>query len=151
MKKSCFVRIGNCIETSNTSFICNCSSGWTGEHCELKENFCANVSCLNNGVCHPMFKNYSCECLKSSYSGRHCEIVESRLQTLKATSQSFSIVVIIFLLSIAGFIMTMDILSYCFGINPTKTDLDFVRRRQGVKSSKKVEQTPIVQRFVYVA
>jgi hypothetical protein len=45
----------------------------------------------------------------------------------------------------AMFIVIMDILKYCFGIDPTRKDLERIRRKKRAKKRK-----PVIQRFVYV-
>ncbi len=67
------------MEVTNTTFNCICVFGWTGIHCETKINYCANVTCLNRGVCWPLLGDYKCECLDNSFSGRHCEITATRI------------------------------------------------------------------------
>jgi hypothetical protein len=43
------------------------------------------------------------------------------------------------------FIVIMDILKYCFGIDPTREDLEHIRQAKLAKKRK-----PVIQRFVYV-
>ncbi len=43
------------------------------------------------------------------------------------------------------FIIIMDILKYCFGIDPTREDLERIRREKLRKKRK-----PVIQRFIYV-
>ena len=44
--------------------------------------------------------------------------------------------------SVAMFIVIMDILKYCFGIDPTREELERYRRAK--------KRKPVVQRFIYV-
>jgi len=101
---------------------------------------------MNNGVCRPLFRNYTCECLGESYSGRHCEIITTKIVTYQMVSKSFAYVAIIAMVSVAIFIVVMDILKYCFGIDPTREELERIRRKKRVKSRK----LPVIQRFKYV-
>ncbi len=78
-----YLFIGICNELSSTTFNCTCAPGWEGENCEKMINYCYDGLCENNGVCCSSLLNYSCECLRGSYSGRHCEI--SSMQTLSST------------------------------------------------------------------
>ncbi|CAF1040910.1 unnamed protein product [Adineta ricciae] len=103
---------------------CICAPGWQGRRCETKINYCINVTCQNNGICRPLLLNYSCECLSSSFSGRHS---------------------ILAMITVAAFVIIMDILKYCFGIDPTREELERIRREKRAKKRK-----PVVQRFVYV-
>lgn len=64
------------MNTSLTGYRCDCYRGYEGDQCERMINFCANVTCLNRGVCSREFLNYTCNCLAGSY-GRHCEITET--------------------------------------------------------------------------
>ena len=143
--------LGSCNETSNTTFECLCQSGWTGGHCELMINYCENVTCANNGVCRRSFMNYTCGCLHESYSGRHCEIVGKKLVILKFVSKSFGYIVIICLVSVAAFFVIMDILKYCFGIDPTKDELERIRREKAIQRAKqRRRQRPvIIQKPIY--
>jgi hypothetical protein len=89
--------------------------------------------------------NYSCECLGDSYSGRHCEITATRIIIYKTVSKSFAYVAIIALVSVAMFVIIMDILKYCFGIDPVHEEREKIRRAKRAKKRK-----PVIQRFVYV-
>ena len=110
-------------------------------------NYCENVTCLNKGVCRPLFLNYTCECLGTSYSGRHCEIVATSTIIRQTVSKSFGYIAILFLVVVISFFVIMDILKYCFGIDPTKDELEKIRK---AKATKKVKRPPVIQKFVYV-
>jgi hypothetical protein len=47
--------------------------------------------------------------------------------------------------TVAMFVIIMDILKYCFGIDLTHKELEEVRREKRAKKRK-----PVIQRFVYV-
>jgi hypothetical protein len=47
--------------------------------------------------------------------------------------------------SVAMFVIIMDILKYCFGIDPVSEERERIRRKKRAKRRK-----PIIQRFVYV-
>jgi len=140
---------GVCNETSDTTFECSCESGWTGKHCEKMINYCENIECKNNAPCRPSFMNYTCECLGEYYSGRHCEIVSTKLVALQYVSKSFGYVAIISLASVVAFIIIMDILKYGFGIDPTRHELDKIRLEKAKKRAI-AKRRPIIQRFTYV-
>ncbi|CAF1354623.1 unnamed protein product, partial [Adineta steineri] len=36
---------GICYQSSNTTFTCSCNEGWQGVHCEIKINYCKNITC----------------------------------------------------------------------------------------------------------
>jgi hypothetical protein len=140
--------IGICNETSNTTFECLCLDGWTDTYCQTKVNYCENVTCLNKGVCRPLFLNYTCECVGISYSGRHCEIVATTLAVRQFVCKSFGYIGILCLTIVASFFVIMDILKYCFGIDPTKHELEKIRRRKA--AARQAKRPPVIQRFVYV-
>ena len=142
--------LGTCNEnTSNAAFECLCQPGWTGNHCELMINYCANITCENNGICRRLFMNYTCDCLGEHFSGRHCEIVAKKLVILKFVSKSVGYIAIICLVSTAAFFVIMDILKYCFGIDPTKDELERIRRSKAIQRAKK-RRRPVIQKFIYV-
>jgi hypothetical protein len=43
------------------------------------------------------------------------------------------------------FIVIMDILKYCFGLDPIREDLERIRREKRERKRK-----PVIQRFIYV-
>lgn len=108
-------------------------------------NYCENVECLNKGVCRPFLLNYTCECLGSSYSGRHCEIIAKSTILRQNVSKSFGYVAIICFVIVISFFVVMDILKYCFGIDPTKDELRRIRKAKAAK-----RRQVVVQKFVYV-
>lgn len=103
---------------------------------------------MNNAVCRPLFLNYSCECLTSSYSGRHCEIVSTGLVIRRTVSKSCGYIAIIFLVVVVSFIVFMDILKYGFGIDPVKDELERIRRAKAVRRQRR--RPPVIERFTYV-
>ncbi|CAF1419466.1 unnamed protein product [Adineta ricciae] len=146
---------GKCTETSSTTFECSCRSGWTNTYCETKENYCENITCLNNGICRPLLLNFTCECLGTSYSGRYCENREQTTVVRQAVSRSFSYIAIIFISSVATFIIVMDVLKYVFGIDLTKGDYqELARKRRRWRRyrpwhSKEAKHPKQMQRLVY--
>ena len=133
---------GTCHETANGTFLCTCPSNWQGLRCEKPVNYCSNATCLNNGVCRSSSKNYTCECLGSSYSGRHCEVKSSQMELHQAVSRSFAYVAICALLLVMLFIVAMDVMKYCFGIDDARQ----ARRDVQFETAK----TRNVIRFIYV-
>ncbi|CAF4027943.1 unnamed protein product, partial [Rotaria sordida] len=136
---------GICNETSNSTFNCICNEGWQGINCESMINFCDNVTCWNKGVCRSLLSNYQCKCLGDSYYGRRCEFTSLRIKIYKIVSKSFAYVAIIAISSVAMFVIIMDILKYCFGIDPTCEDLERYRREKRAKKRK-----PVIQQIIYV-
>ncbi|CAF0805487.1 unnamed protein product [Adineta steineri] len=121
---------GTCNETSNTTFHCVCANGWEGIHCESMVNHCEGVECMNNGICRPLLLGYKCECLGTSYYGSHCEFTARKVVISKIISKSFSYIAIIALSIVVLFIVIMDILTYCFGIDMTREELERYRREK---------------------
>jgi hypothetical protein len=143
--------LGVCNETSNTTFNCSCQPGWMGLHCQTKINYCEQVKCLNKGVCRPLLLNFTCECLGTSYSGRYCEITSRQTFIYQVISKSFGYLAIFILVCTVSFFVIMDILKYCFGIDPTKHELEKYRRKKMAKKmAKKIKHRPVIQRFIYV-
>ena len=136
---------GKCEQISDSIFHCECLPGWTGYHCESMINFCHNITCVN-GICRPLLLNYTCECFRNDYSGRHCEITSAKLFAIKIVSKSFTYVAIIALVITCAFIIIMDILKYCFGIDPIREDLEKIRQKRRARDQK----SRVIQRLVYV-
>ena len=109
-------------------------------------NLCDSQPCINRGGCRPLLLNYTCECLAGSYSGRHCEMVTGRMILLSVASKSVAYIAIIAIVSVATFIVVMDILKYCFGIDPVEEERQRIRRKRWEKRRKR----PVIQRFTYV-
>ncbi|CAF2044699.1 unnamed protein product [Rotaria magnacalcarata] len=134
---------GSC--SDNTSVAdCKCAPGWEGTHCDRKIDNCTTKPCDNNGVCRQLLLNYSCECLGDSYYGRHCELTSKKTVLLQTVSKSFAYVAIIAMTLVATFIITLDILKYCFGIDPASDELNKIQRQNQEK-----KPTPMIQRLVY--
>ena len=136
--------LATCKETSSSTFRCLCSPGWQGVRCETMIDLCANITCLNKGVCRPSLLNYTCECLGESYSGRHCEIKSASIATRQIVSRSLVFVAILAIGSVMVFIVVLDLLKYCFGIRPV--DLETERD----KSVKLINRPTFIVRFIYV-
>jgi hypothetical protein len=101
---------------------------------------------MNNGVCRPLLLDYKCECLSEYYSGRHCEIKTKKMIIFKFVSKSFAYIAIIAMASVITFVMIMDILKYCFGIDPVHVKRERYRRQKQARRRK----CPVIQRFIYV-
>lgn len=119
--------------------------GWNGVYCETKINYCRDIQCQNSGVCRSLLQNYLCECLGDSYSGRHCEITGQRINIYKHVSKSFAYVALLAIISLFMFVIIMDLLKYCFGIDPVKRKSKRVIRRK-----KKKRKQAVAYRFIYV-
>ncbi|CAF0849493.1 unnamed protein product [Adineta steineri] len=132
---------GTCDGTSNTTFHCVCENGWEGIHCESMVNHCEGVECMNNGVCRPLLLGYKCECLGTSYYGSHCEFTARKAVISKIISKSFSYIAIIAMSIVVMFVVIMDILTYCFGIDLTREERErFRREKRGRKWNRRVNK-----------
>jgi hypothetical protein len=139
--------VGICNETSNTTFLCLCTPGWEGTHCEIQINYCEIITCQNKGLCRPLFMNYTCECLGDSYFGRHCEIIAPKILMYKIFSKSSASIAIIAMASVVMFVIIMDALKYFFHIDLIRAELERIRRE---KQLKKKKHQPIIIRYIYV-
>ncbi|CAF1452975.1 unnamed protein product, partial [Adineta ricciae] len=133
--------LGSCAISSNQTFRCTCQRGWQGDHCEIKINHCGK--CQNNAVCRPLLNGYKCECIGNYYSGTHCEIPSTKVKVYQMISKSFGYVGIIAIASVVLFVVIMDVLKYCFGIDPTREELIRYRREKRAR-----KRQPVIQRFV---
>ena len=145
LNKIFYLILGVYNEISNTTFICTCQAGWLGIYCETKINSCANVTCLNKGVCQSSLLNYTCQCLGDQYSGQHCEIVSSKTAVLQIFSKSFAYIVIIAMITVAMFITILDVLKYFFGIDPVGDELKKIEQKNKIK-----KKPPVIIRYIYV-
>lgn len=136
---------GICNTTSDLTFNCTCTNEWEGVRCERKKNNCHNIICENRGVCRSLVDNYTCECLGDSYYGRHCEFTATKIVIYKMVSKSFAYVAIIAMVVVVMFVIIMDVLKYCFGIDPVHRERERLWREKRKKKHK-----PVIQRFVYV-
>ena len=107
-------------------------------------NYCANITCLNQGVCRPSLLNYKCECLGESYSGRHCEITARKTAIFKTVSRSCAAVAIVAIGMVGLFVVAMDVLKYGFRIDPVGEE----SKHAVIKVQPKKPAVAI--RFVYV-
>ncbi|CAF0842517.1 unnamed protein product [Adineta steineri] len=135
---------GICNQTSNTTFYCLCEVGWYGIHCEAKTDYCKNITCFNGGICRSSLFNYTCECLGESFSGRYCEIISTKTTAHRMVSKSFGFIVIVVSIITFMFIIVLDILKYCFNVDPMCKEL------QKLKQKKKKKKCPVIVKYVYV-
>ena len=138
------------METSNTTFICQCAPGWQDVHCQTKINYCNEGTCLNNGVCQSILLNYTCHCLTESYSGRHCEQTANRIVILQRVSKSFAYIAIISMTGVALFVITMDVLKYFFYIDPVGSVRAKHRSRKRPMRKRKHTHTHPVPKIIVV-
>ena len=63
---------GHC-NNAGTAFRCTCSSGFSGETCQVNVDECASEPCLNGATCTDGRDSFSCTC-REGYGGRYCEV-----------------------------------------------------------------------------
>ena len=134
--------LGSCNGTSKSDASCSCSPEWQGERCQAKTDYCLNVTCENGGSCRRLVGNYSCECPTEDYFGPRCEDVSARIAIFRVVSKSFGYVGILSILAVAMFVIVMDVLKYCFDIDPARKELELLRKEKN--------RRPLIQRFIYV-
>ncbi|CAH3017095.1 unnamed protein product [Porites evermanni] len=67
-----------CLDNKNTSgFTCVCSSGYSGQRCEIAINQCASNPCQNGATCIDSVNNVTCTCAKG-FTGAFCERTRRR-------------------------------------------------------------------------
>lgn len=133
--------------TLNSTFNCICHEGWYGARCKEKVNHCHNITCNQHGVCRSLLKNFNCECFSGSYYGPQCESMWPQAQVHQIASKSFAYIAIVAMTTVVLLIVTIDILKYCFGIDPAFEELDRARRQNQVKRQKHI----VARRFIYVS
>lgn len=100
---------------------------------------------MNRGVCRPLVGYYKCECLEG-FEGDYCEKSANHILIRQTISKSFSYISILAMISVIAFVIIMDILKYCFDIDPTREELERIRRQK----RKKILKRPIITRYNYV-
>ena len=118
--------------------------------CEASINYCQNVTCENKGVCRSLFLNYTCECLTSGFSGRHCEIIGHQTRVYQILSKSFASVAIAAIVTLVVFVLVMDVLKYVFGIDVTAAESREIRRQMLLRKKKLKMKPPLIVRFIYI-
>lgn len=136
---------------NGTKFHCNCTRERTGIHCEVPIDYCHNVTCFNKGRCRSIPPSYRCDCLSASYSGVHCEYVATGIIIRQYVSKTFAYVAIIALSAVAVFVIIMDILKYCFGIDPVQKERELIRRKRALleRKNRAPQKCREVIRYVY--
>ncbi|ROL43955.1 EGF-like repeat and discoidin I-like domain-containing protein 3 [Anabarilius grahami] len=54
-------------------YVCKCSIGFDGIHCQNNVNDCAGQPCQNGGICRDLDGDFTCKC-PSPYVGKHCQL-----------------------------------------------------------------------------
>ena len=53
---------GSTCEDGRASYVCRCSPGYTGLHCETDINECDSSPCMNSAFCNDLINGYNCNC-----------------------------------------------------------------------------------------
>jgi hypothetical protein len=106
-----------------------------GINCELVINYCDNVTCLNKGVCRSLLLDYKCECVLDS-SGRQCEYLPTSIVARQRISKGFAYIAIIIILTTTGYIFTLDILTYVFGIDVARNERNLSRHKRALRKKR---------------
>jgi hypothetical protein len=69
-----------------------------------------------------------------------------KIKTLQFVAKSFAFVAIISIVSVAIFVIVMDVLKYFFNIDPSGNELDQLQQEK-----QKKRRRLIIERFIYVA
>uniref|UniRef100_UPI0019397EDF fibropellin-3-like n=1 Tax=Styela clava TaxID=7725 RepID=UPI0019397EDF len=62
---------GSCLDEIN-GYVCRCTDGYDGIHCEKDINECEFSQCENNGTCVDKINDFACEC-PDGVTGTYCE------------------------------------------------------------------------------
>lgn len=52
---------GTCID-GIADFNCECTNGWKGKTCSLKDSHCDQSTCKNGGTCQDLGNTFTCRC-----------------------------------------------------------------------------------------
>ena len=141
---------------NGTDFRCECADGYNGVTCELKIDYCGNITCQNHGICQTVQMQWKCRCLDSNlYTGDYCQFKSSALKMREIISRSFAGVAIGAITVTCGFVVVMDILKYAFQIDPVECERESYRRRRDLhreaRRPGRKSETKVALRFQYVA
>ena len=137
--------LGICQGRSRQEQSCSCLPDYEGRWCERKVHHCWNRTCQNKGQCRPLVGLSFCECLQGSYSGDECQITARRIVILQYLSKSFAFVGILSISCVLIFVIVMDLLKYCCGIDPVGEERERIREEKRAKRRR-----PKIERFIYV-
>jgi hypothetical protein len=71
--------------------------------------------------------------------------VQKGLVVRQTISKSFGYIAILFLSAVALFFIIMDVLKYCFGVDPIRKEIEKIRQKKPTK-----RRPQIALRFIYI-
>ncbi|CAF1452947.1 unnamed protein product [Adineta steineri] len=100
-----------------------------------------------NDVCQPTVLSYTCKCLGNNYySDRYCEIQSKKIIIYEIVSKSFSYIAILAMTVVIISVIMMNILKYCFDIDPVHKERERIRQAKRINNRKR----PCNHRFDYI-
>lgn len=54
-------------------FVCKCSDGYTGPHCDRPKDPCSSNPCMSGGVCRRQGYDFQCDC-SPHHEGKYCQL-----------------------------------------------------------------------------
>lgn len=97
-------------------------------------NLCDNVTCQNGAVCQPLLNDYRCNCLSSSYSGRHCEDVATETIIHKYAARTVGVFAGLSIGFAFVFVCILDVMKHIFNIHLTAEEYQELRRERRTKT-----------------
>ncbi len=151
------IPLNTTIGSNNSSdFRCICVEGYDGVYCQLQIDLCGNITCENHGICITTDLIWKCLCLDPTlYYGEYCQYKTKKLIVREILSKSFALIAILVMSATCAFIIIMDILKYCFDIDPVEYERESYRRRlaerRRARRRMKHKRPKIALRFQYVS
>ena len=112
----------------NASFTCECFYPYYGRNCQFKIELCSNITCSGNGFCVFVGNATQCQC-KQYFSGNECEVVSSKLKTMKIIISTATIATVLVFVAFVFMVLACDYTSFLQGKFKPK-------RRKTVRASK---------------
>ncbi len=102
------------------------------------------MTCFNQGICQASLLNYTCQCIDESILWNNSNV---HIVVCQTVWKSFAYIVIITMLIVAMFIIILDVLKYCFHINPAGNKSEQIQQK---KWKKEIMKPSMAIRFIYI-